>query len=104
LDLANDDDGTISAEQRQMALPFDESARTRALLDQLLAAVRAARIDASAATGSAVAEVFLLPLPVVGYSVDPSAPAHETAARRRARGCDATQAQGSQPRRRAGGD
>ena len=38
LEVPNDDDGTIHTEQRQMALPVDESARVRALLEQLLAA------------------------------------------------------------------
>src|ERR1700744_3420175 len=34
--LANDDDGTISAETRQIALPSETTARARALLDHLV--------------------------------------------------------------------
>jgi hypothetical protein len=75
LDLANDSDGSISAQQRQMALPADASARTRALLDQLLAEYALPGATHPLQQGSAVAEVFLLPLPVVGYTVNPSAPA-----------------------------
>jgi len=77
LEVPNDDDGTIHTEQRQMALPVDESARVRALLEQLLAADALPESTHPLQTGSAVAEVFLVPLPVVGYTVDPSAPAHE---------------------------
>jgi len=75
LDLANDADGSISAEQRQMALPLDPSARTRAILDQLLAEYALPGSTHPLQQGSAVEEVFLLPLPVVGYSANPSAPA-----------------------------
>src|SRR5215472_18991467 len=34
--LANDDDGTIAAETRQIALPAETTARARALLDHLV--------------------------------------------------------------------
>jgi hypothetical protein len=74
LDLANDTDGSISAEPRQMALPVDASARARALLDQLMAEYSLSGSTHPLQPGSAVAEVFLLPLPMVGYSVNPSAP------------------------------
>jgi hypothetical protein len=77
LEVANDEDGTIRAEPRQMALPVDASARARALLEQLLAAYAQPGSTHPLQAGSAVAEVFLVPLPVVGYSVDPSAPARE---------------------------
>jgi hypothetical protein len=74
LDLASDADGSIRAQPRQMALPVDSNARARALLDQLVAEYAQPGSAHPLPQGSAVAEVFLLPLPVVGYSVDPSAP------------------------------
>ena len=78
LSLATDmpmDAIAASAEQRQMALPLDPSARTRAILDQLLAEYALPGSTHPLQQGSAVEEVFLLPLPVVGYSANPSAPA-----------------------------
>jgi hypothetical protein len=74
LDLANDSDGSISAQPREMALPVDSNARARALLDQLVAEYAQPGSAHPLPQGSAVAEVFLLPLPVIGYSVNPSAP------------------------------
>jgi hypothetical protein len=74
LDLANDADGSISGQQRQMALPVDSSARARALLDQLVAEYALPGSAHPLPQGSAVAEVFLLPLPVVGYTVNPGVP------------------------------
>ena len=76
LDLANDDNGSIHAEQRQMALPVEVNARVRALLDQLIAEYALPGSAHPLQQGSAVSEVFLLPLPVVGYSVNSSAPLH----------------------------
>ena len=74
LDLANDADGSISAQSRQMALPVDSNARARALLDQLVAEYALPGSTHPLPQGSAVAEVFLLPLPVMGYSVNSAAP------------------------------
>ena len=37
LDLANDDDGTITATTRQVALPEEANARARALIEHLIA-------------------------------------------------------------------
>ena len=75
LDLANDSDGSIHAEQRQMALPVEMNARVRALLDQLIAEYSLPGSTHPLQQGSAVSEVFLLPLPVVGYTANTSAPA-----------------------------
>jgi len=74
LDLANDDNGSIHAEQRQMALPVEVNARVRALLDQLIAEYALPGSAHPLQQGSAVSEVFLLPLPVVGYSMNSAAP------------------------------
>ena len=73
LDLANDDNGSIHAEQRQMALPVEVNARVRALLDQLIAEYALPGSAHPLQQGSAVSEVFLLPLPVVGYAASTSA-------------------------------
>jgi hypothetical protein len=75
LDLANDSDGSIHSEQRQMALPVELNARVRALLDQLIAEYALPGSAHPLQQGSAVSEVFLLPLPVVGYAANTSAPA-----------------------------
>jgi hypothetical protein len=74
LDLANDDDGSLHAEQRQMALPVEMNARVRALLDQLLAEYALPGSAHPLQQGSAVSEVFLLPLPVVGYTANSAGP------------------------------
>lgn len=75
LDLANDDDGTITATTRQIALPEEENARARALIDHLIAEYALPGSPHPLPPGSAVAEVFLLPLPVVGYAADTSSSA-----------------------------
>ncbi|MGA7156683.1 MAG: GerMN domain-containing protein [Acidobacteriaceae bacterium] len=72
LDLANDDDGSITAETRQIALPQESNARARALLDHLIAEYALPGSPHPLPPGSAVAEVFLIPLPVVGYTTDTS--------------------------------
>ncbi len=74
LDLANDADGTIRAETRQIALPQASNARARALLDHLLAEYALPDSTHALPPGQAVAEVFLLPLPVVGYVANPASP------------------------------
>jgi hypothetical protein len=75
LDLANDSDGTITPAARQIALPEESNARARALIEHLIAEYALPGSDHSLPSGSAVAEVFLLPLPLVGYAVDPSSSA-----------------------------
>ena len=79
LDLANDQDGTIHPETRQIALPQAVNARARALIDHLLAEYALPGSAHSLPPGSAVAEVFLLPLPVMGYVSDSSSSATNTA-------------------------
>ena len=72
LDLANDTDGTITANSRQIALPGEANARARALIDHLIAEYALPGSPHPLPSGLAVAEVFLLPLPVVGHAVDTS--------------------------------
>lgn len=68
LSLANDADGTITAGQRQIALPTEVNARARALIDHLVAEYALPGSAHPLQSGAAVAEVFLVPLPVVGYA------------------------------------
>jgi hypothetical protein len=75
LDLANDTDGSIAATDRQLALPEEVNARARALIDHLVAEYALPGATHPLPAGSAVDEVFLLPLPVVGYTVSPDATA-----------------------------
>jgi hypothetical protein len=70
LDLANDADGSIAPASRQIALPQDPNARARALIDHLIAEYALPGSAHALPPGSAVAEVFLLPLPLVGYTTD----------------------------------
>lgn len=72
LDLANDADGTITPTTRQIALPEEINARARALIDHLIAEYALPGSPHALPPGSAVAEVFLLPLPLVGYTTDSS--------------------------------
>jgi hypothetical protein len=72
LDLANDADGTITPASRQIALPEDPNARARALVDHLIAEYALPGSAHALPPGAAVAEVFLLPLPLVGYTTDSS--------------------------------
>jgi hypothetical protein len=73
LELANDSDGTISPASRQIALPEEANARARALIDHLIAEYALPGSPHALPPGSAVAEVFLLPLPLVGYTTDSTA-------------------------------
>ncbi len=75
LELANDDDGLITPASRQIALPQDANARARALIDHLIAEYALPGSAHELPPGSAVAEVFLLPLPLVGYTTDSSSTA-----------------------------
>lgn len=70
LDMANDDEGTIVAEQRQIALPSELTARARALLDHLAAEYARPGSQHPLNPGAMVDDVFFVPLPVVGYTVD----------------------------------
>ncbi|WP_263376981.1 GerMN domain-containing protein [Granulicella aggregans] len=65
-DLASDRDGTITAVQRQLALPDEASVRARALLDRLMAEYALPRSDHPLAGGAAVDDVFLVRLPMAG--------------------------------------
>lgn len=73
MDLASDDDGSITAQQRQIALPSEVTARARALLDHLAAEYALEGSSHPLSPGAMVDDVFFVPLPVVGYSIDPSA-------------------------------
>ncbi|MGA8940603.1 MAG: GerMN domain-containing protein [Acidobacteriaceae bacterium] len=79
LDLANDDDGSITAETRQIALPQEANARARALIEHLIAEYALPGSPHPLPPGSAVSEVFLIPLPVVGYTTDATSPTTNTA-------------------------
>jgi hypothetical protein len=68
MDFANDADGSISAGERQIALPEDTNARARALIDHLVAQYAQPGSAHPLQPGAAVSEVFLLPLPIVGYA------------------------------------
>jgi hypothetical protein len=70
LDLSNDVDGSIAPAARQIALPSDANARARALVDHLIAEYALPGSAHPLAAGSAVDEVFLLPLPVIGHTTD----------------------------------
>lgn len=75
LDLANDEDGSITAIERQIALPAEVNARARALLDHLVAEYALPGSAHPLTPGAMVNQVFLVPLPVTGHEVDPTAPA-----------------------------
>jgi hypothetical protein len=79
LALANDTDGTITAGQRQIALPSEVNARARALIDHLVAEYSLPGSAHPLQSGAAVAEVFLVPLPVVGYAAGGAATNGDTA-------------------------
>lgn len=64
LDLANDGDGSITAAQRQIALPLEPSVRARALLERLIAEYALPNAKHPLASGAAVDDVFLLKLPI----------------------------------------
>jgi len=70
LELANDDDGSLTAANRQIALPSEATARARALLDHLNAEYALPGSAHPLQSGAMVDEVFLLPLPIVGHTLD----------------------------------
>lgn len=92
LDLANDADGSITAVTRQIALPKEANARARALLEHLVAEYSLPGSAHPLPSGSAVAEVFLVPLPLVGYATDGSSAPKEPGA-----SGDATKVQPREP-------
>ena len=73
-DLANDADGSITATQRHIALPEEPTARARALLEHLVAEYALPGSPHPLQSGSAVADVFLVALPITGHEVDANAP------------------------------
>ncbi len=75
LDLANDDEGTVTGGERQIALPTEITARARALLDHLVTEYALPGSPHPLPNGAMVNEIFLLPLPVTGHGVDTRAPA-----------------------------
>jgi hypothetical protein len=68
MDFANDADGSINAGVREIALPTDSNARARALIDHLISQYSQPGSAHPLQPGGAVNEVFLVPLPVVGYA------------------------------------
>lgn len=68
MEFANDNDGGIHSGQREIALPVDTTARARALVDHLIAQYSQPGSAHPLQPGAAVNEVFLVPLPVVGYA------------------------------------
>jgi hypothetical protein len=70
-DLANDSDGSITATERSIALPSETTARARALLEHLVAEYSLPGSPHPLQSGAAVADVFLLALPITGHELDP---------------------------------
>jgi hypothetical protein len=79
-DVANDADGSIVAQERQLALPQEPSVRARALLERLLSEYGLPRSAHPLASGAAVDDVFLLKLPIVSPPHAEDAHATDTAA------------------------
>ena len=64
LDLADDSDGSITPEQRSLALPAQPAVRARALLEHLLAEYALPHTKHPMGGGIAVDDVFLVALPL----------------------------------------
>lgn len=62
LELANDNDGSITPVRQSIALPQEPTIRARALLDHLLAQYSLPQSTHPLAAGGAIDEVFLLPI------------------------------------------
>ncbi len=75
LDLASDADGSITATERKLALPSETTARARALLEHIVAEYSFPGSPHPLQSGAAVADVFLVALPLTGHAIDTSAPA-----------------------------
>ncbi len=73
LDLASDTDGSVTAAQRQIALPMEPSVRARALLEKLVAEYALPNSLHPLQTGAAVDDVFLLQLPIAPPAMDGTA-------------------------------
>ena len=71
--LANDAEGTVTATNRQIALPQEVTARVRSLLDHLNAEYALPGSVHPLPPGAMVDDVFLLPLPIVGHAQNNSA-------------------------------
>jgi len=65
LDMANDSDGSVTAVEREIALPAEPSVRARALLERLMAEYALPKSAHPLASGAAEDDVFLLKLPIV---------------------------------------
>lgn len=72
LALANDSDGSITATERQLALPTQPAVRARALLEHLLAEYTLPHSPHPIGGGIAVADVYLLDLPLASPSQQPT--------------------------------
>jgi len=79
LDLASDNDGSVTAVQRDIALPVEPSVRARALLERLMAEYALPKSQHPLASGAAVDDVFLLKLPIVSPVVDATKTATDAA-------------------------
>jgi len=77
LDLASDSDGSVTAVERQIALPTVPSVRARALLERLMAEYALPNSLHPLASGAAVDDVFLLKLPVAASAPSPADAAPE---------------------------
>lgn len=75
LDLANDDEGSITAADRNIALPTEVNARAHALLDHLVAEYALPGSAHPLAPGFMVNTVYLVPLPIAGHTIDTATPA-----------------------------
>jgi len=73
-DLANDADGSVTAVQREIALPQEPTIRARALLDRLLAEYSFSQSAHPLHGGSAIDDVFLVDLPIANPKTPPPAP------------------------------
>ena len=72
LDLASDEDGSITSAMRQIALPAEPSVRARALLEKLVTEYALPQSRHPLASGAAVDDVFLLKLPIVSPAASPA--------------------------------
>ena len=69
---ANDADASITLDDISMALPADPSLRARVLLDRMFSEFAQPASTHPLPAGQAVTDVFLLPLPLVNPSHDPT--------------------------------
>ncbi len=72
LDLASDQDGSVTGVQRQIALPLEPSVRARALLERLVSEYALPDAKHPLASEGAVDDVFLLKLPIAAPSAAPN--------------------------------